>query len=241
MIVGHPATVGWLLWRYGSRHPAWAAGLVWLVTDRVGWAAIAQAADGPGMSPVSGGPIPGNQGVNLVGREPIPWRGPGTDSSRVRSCRPWRPRRVLGPSANQSSMSCCGHSARAVPRDLRNAGAGAGAVVEQSVRLCGLLGLRDGMRRGDVHVPGSRRNADPAAYLLTPEQWVPQRTEFCRLVDNRRSGPRAGGRYRRTARSPRPTRTSEDRRGVAAAAARPAVPTGGCRWLAGGRELGQAA
>lgn len=123
MIVGHPATVGWLLWRYASRHPAWAAGLVWLVTDRVGWAAIAQAADGPGMSPVSGGPIPGNQGVNLLGREPIPWRGPGTDSSRVRSCRPWRPRRVLGPSANQSSMSCCGHSARAVPRDLRNAGA----------------------------------------------------------------------------------------------------------------------
>ncbi|MBF6241470.1 Tn3 family transposase [Nocardia otitidiscaviarum] len=48
--------------------------------------------------------------------------------------------------------------------------------------LCVLLGLRDGLRSGDVFVPGSRRYADPAAYLLTPEQWAPQRAEFCRLV-----------------------------------------------------------
>jgi hypothetical protein len=33
-----------------------------------------------------------------------------------------------------------------------------------------------------VFVPGSRRYADPATYLLTSEQWEPQRTEFCRLV-----------------------------------------------------------
>lgn len=45
-----------------------------------------------------------------------------------------------------------------------------------------LLGLRDGLRSGDVFVPGSRRYADPAAYLLTGEQWAPQREEFCRLV-----------------------------------------------------------
>ncbi|MEV0106750.1 Tn3 family transposase [Nocardia sp. NPDC050799] len=48
--------------------------------------------------------------------------------------------------------------------------------------LCVLLGLRDGLRSGNVFVPGSRRYADPAAYLLTPEQWAPQRGEFCRLV-----------------------------------------------------------
>lgn len=48
--------------------------------------------------------------------------------------------------------------------------------------LCVLIGLRDGLRSGDVFVPGSRRYADPAAYLLTPEQWEPQRAEFCRLV-----------------------------------------------------------
>lgn len=48
--------------------------------------------------------------------------------------------------------------------------------------LCVLLGLRDGLRSGDVYVPGSRRYADPAAYLLTEEQWAPQRAEFCRLV-----------------------------------------------------------
>ena len=48
--------------------------------------------------------------------------------------------------------------------------------------LCVLLGLRDGLRSGDVFVPGSRRYADPAAYLLTPQAWEPQRDEFCRLV-----------------------------------------------------------
>ncbi|MGF6884319.1 hypothetical protein ABIA39_005554 [Nocardia sp. GAS34] len=48
--------------------------------------------------------------------------------------------------------------------------------------LCVLLGLRDGLRTGDVYVPGSRRYADPAAYLLTAQQWEPQRDEFCRLV-----------------------------------------------------------
>ncbi len=48
--------------------------------------------------------------------------------------------------------------------------------------LCVLLGLRDGLRSGDVYVPGSRRYANPAAYLLTGEQWEPQRDEFCRLV-----------------------------------------------------------
>ena len=48
--------------------------------------------------------------------------------------------------------------------------------------LCTLLALRDGLRTGDVFVPGSRRYSDPAAYLLTPEQWVLQRAEFCQLV-----------------------------------------------------------
>ncbi len=48
--------------------------------------------------------------------------------------------------------------------------------------LCTLLALRDGLRSGDVFVPGSRRYSDPAAYLLTPEKWGLQRTEFCQLV-----------------------------------------------------------
>jgi hypothetical protein len=30
-----------------------------------------------------------------------------------------------------------------------------------------LVGLRDGLRSGDVFVPGSRRYADPASFLLT--------------------------------------------------------------------------
>jgi hypothetical protein len=48
--------------------------------------------------------------------------------------------------------------------------------------LCTLLALRDGLRTGDVFVPGSRRYSDPAAYLLTPAKWADQRAEFCRLV-----------------------------------------------------------
>ena len=48
--------------------------------------------------------------------------------------------------------------------------------------LCVLVGLRDGLRSGDVFVPGSRRYADPTSFLLTVEQWEPQRVEFCTLV-----------------------------------------------------------
>ena len=44
------------------------------------------------------------------------------------------------------------------------------------------LALRDGLRSGDVWVPGSRRYCDPTAYLLTREKWADQRAEFCRLV-----------------------------------------------------------
>ena len=48
--------------------------------------------------------------------------------------------------------------------------------------LCVLLCLRDALRSGDVHVPGSRRYADPTAYLITTEAWPAQRAEFCALV-----------------------------------------------------------
>jgi hypothetical protein len=55
--------------------------------------------------------------------------------------------------------------------------------------LCVLMALRDGLRSGDVHVPGSRRYADPASFLLTPQQWEPQRLEFCHVTGNRRPRP----------------------------------------------------
>jgi TnpA family transposase len=48
--------------------------------------------------------------------------------------------------------------------------------------LCLILGLRDGLRSGDIYVPGSRRYADPATYLYTPAQWSPKQGEYCRLV-----------------------------------------------------------
>lgn len=57
--------------------------------------------------------------------------------------------------------------------------------------LCVLLALRDGLRSGDMFVPGSRRYADPASFLLTSAQWQPRRDEFCRLVDKLADGPSA--------------------------------------------------
>ena len=48
--------------------------------------------------------------------------------------------------------------------------------------LCVLMALRDGLRSGDVHVPGRAPYADPVSFLLTPQQWEPQRVEFCHLV-----------------------------------------------------------
>jgi hypothetical protein len=48
--------------------------------------------------------------------------------------------------------------------------------------LCVLMALRDGLRPGDVHVPGSRRDADPASFLLTQQQREPQRLEYCHLA-----------------------------------------------------------
>jgi TnpA family transposase len=48
--------------------------------------------------------------------------------------------------------------------------------------LCVLMALRDGLRAGDIYVPGSRRYADPISFLLTAEQWKPRRADFCRVV-----------------------------------------------------------
>jgi hypothetical protein len=44
------------------------------------------------------------------------------------------------------------------------------------------LCLRDGLRSGDVFVPGSRRYADPSTYLYTEQEWAPKREEYCQLV-----------------------------------------------------------
>ena len=44
------------------------------------------------------------------------------------------------------------------------------------------LCLRDGLRSGDVFVPGSRRYADPSTHLYTFRQWAPRQEEYCRLV-----------------------------------------------------------
>lgn len=57
--------------------------------------------------------------------------------------------------------------------------------------LCVLLGLRDGLRSGDVHVPGSRRYADPGTYLFTPAQRAPRQAEFCALAGKPADGRRA--------------------------------------------------
>src|SRR6266853_5310640 len=57
--------------------------------------------------------------------------------------------------------------------------------------MCTVLALRDGLRSGDVFVPGSRRYADPGTYLFTPEQWAPRQAEFCAMVGKPADGRRA--------------------------------------------------
>ncbi|MEV3927435.1 hypothetical protein [Actinomadura coerulea] len=42
--------------------------------------------------------------------------------------------------------------------------------------LC-VISLRDGLRSGDVWMPGSRRYSDPATYLYTAAQWAPRRDD----------------------------------------------------------------
>ena len=54
--------------------------------------------------------------------------------------------------------------------------------------LCVVLGLRDGLRSGDVFVPGSRRYADPSTYLFTPEQWAPRREALLQAGRQARQG-----------------------------------------------------
>jgi len=58
--------------------------------------------------------------------------------------------------------------------------------------LCVLLALRDGLRCGDVFVPGSRRYADPASYLLTPAQWSGRRRERVLRPGREVAGSEAG-------------------------------------------------
>jgi hypothetical protein len=48
--------------------------------------------------------------------------------------------------------------------------------------LCVLLALRDGLRSGDVWVPGSRRYADPTTILMPAGEWEQVRAEYCALV-----------------------------------------------------------
>lgn len=48
--------------------------------------------------------------------------------------------------------------------------------------LCVIYGIRDGLRRGDVFVPGSRRYADPAGYLIPKPEWAAHRAGFVELV-----------------------------------------------------------
>jgi len=53
------------------------------------------------------------------------------------------------------------------------------------------VALRDGLRSGDVHVPASRRYADPASYLMPKAAWVDKRTEFCAEVGTLREASEA--------------------------------------------------
>lgn len=46
-----------------------------------------------------------------------------------------------------------------------------------------LLGLRDGLRSGEIWIRGSRRYANPASYLIPPEDWSQQRTDVLERIN----------------------------------------------------------
>lgn len=57
--------------------------------------------------------------------------------------------------------------------------------------LCVLYGIRDGLRSGDIYVPGSRRYANPMSHRIPQQQWDLQRGEFCQLVAQTTEWPRS--------------------------------------------------
>jgi hypothetical protein len=57
-----------------------------------------------------------------------------------------------------------------------------GAVHRHYWEVAVLYGLQAALRSGDVWVPGSRRYADPATYLIPTDRWAPLRAEFCQLT-----------------------------------------------------------
>ena len=46
------------------------------------------------------------------------------------------------------------------------------------ISLVVLVCLRDALRSGDIHVPGSRRYANPTTYLIARDAWLVQREEL---------------------------------------------------------------
>lgn len=57
-----------------------------------------------------------------------------------------------------------------------------GAIDRRYDELCALWALRGALRAGNVWLPGSRRYADPASYLIPRERWPAPRAEVCRLL-----------------------------------------------------------
>lgn len=55
--------------------------------------------------------------------------------------------------------------------------------------LCAAYELRSALRAGRIWVPGSRRHADPASYLLPDDRWRDLRAEFARTVEQPLDAP----------------------------------------------------
>jgi hypothetical protein len=73
------------------------------------------------------------------------------------------------------------------------AGAGDTTAYRRYREIAVLVGLRDGLRSGDVYVPGARRYAGPASFLLTAEAWAPAKLELCLPRSAARGGRRRAG------------------------------------------------
>ena len=151
-------------------------------------AAMAQ----PATSLLPAGSRP-SRGAGILVQLSAPVRPAGVGGDRVRR-RPGRGR-VAGRGPGASGFYATG--ARKVPAEAPTGfvptrwrgylddaiAAGDATAYRHHWELIVLLCLRDALRSGDVYVPGSRRYANPMAYLIPPEAWPARRAEFCRLAD----------------------------------------------------------
>ncbi len=84
----------------------------------------------------------------------------------------------MSPTTPRSSSSLSGGAPTSTPPG----GGGDENLYKHYWELCTLSALHAGLRSGEIWVEGSRRYANPATYLISPQDWPSQRGEVLELT-----------------------------------------------------------